>query len=591
MSVIQSLVFDLIAALWIAILFFVFFFWLPEQFFARAIAPDNRIVSTGTRMTLITVAAVLSLSALHLFNWLTLVLFYALCFLAIASIQTRQNPLATIKLTLQGLAFVVLDLLDRGLSPELYKKAHQSWRLGQRQLNRFFETIRIVINKNKLTFLALAVILTLAILLRFEYPLQEMRFTHSDRYSTLLATRQLIAGERAQVNYVPVLPAIAAVISLLGGIDAMQVVRFLCPLWGLLLVLSVGYNVRSLTQNTTAALIATLGLGAYLFTWTGKLPELPDWWQQWLSIITQNLNASLVRQWAGGELEIGATFLLVAIALWGHKQTAWIDSICSLAIVTLTAPILLILAGIGAIGLIGGRRFAFTSVAIAWVALGLLAATPEHQWGWERSFLLTLPVGLSLLCALLSLFIISLLSVLLGRWSEIVCLLIVFALSINFLLPLPPKIDYLEYEIAARKTLELRSRFPIKSWVIAAPVEQLAESYGAGWYEDLAMFVQKYANKVGDRDFQFSYSVPHLFVFVEKKPFVTSLITTQDIPNSLLSDPTYRYYRSTAGRASLQYEALQMCETYRRIHADSTSIDYEDEEIRIYHFAIAPQNS
>jgi hypothetical protein len=587
-SVIQSLFLDLIAALWIAIVFATLFFWLPEQFFSRAIAPDNRTLGTGTRMTLMTVAAVLSLSTLHLFNWLTLVLFYGVCFLANASLQTRQNPLATIKLTLQRLAFIVLDLLDRGLSPELYKKARQSWRLGQRQLKVILKTIRIAINNNKLTFLALAVILTFAILSRLEYPLQEMRFTHSDRYGTLLATRQLIAGEQAQVNYVPVLPAIAAVISLLGGVDAMQVVRFLCPLWGLLLVLSVGYNVRSLTQNTSAALIATFSLGAYLFTWSGKLPELPDWWQQWLGIITQNLNASLIRQWAGGELEIGATFLLVAIALWGNqKQSAWIDSICSLAIVTLTAPILLILAGIGAVGLIGGRRFAFTLVAIAWVALGLLAATPEHQGGWERSFLLTLPVGLSLLGALLSLFAISLLGVLLGRWSEVVCLLLVFAISINFLLPLPPKIDYLEYEIAARKTLELRSRFPIKSWVIAAPLEQLAESYGAGWHEDLAMFVQKYVDKVGERDFQFSYSVPHLFVFVEKKPFVTSLITSQDIPNSLLDDPTYRYYRSTAGRASLQYEALQMCETYRRLHADTTSIDYEDEELRIYHFAIA----
>jgi hypothetical protein len=48
-----------------------------------------------------------------------------------------------------------------------------------------------------------------------------------------------------------------------------------------------------------------------------------------------------------------------------------------------------------------------------------------------------------------------------------------------------------------------------------------------------------------------------------------------------LADPTYRNYRSSAGRASLELAALRMCEEYRSAHP-ADSIFYEDEALRIY---------
>ncbi|OKH25675.1 hypothetical protein NIES593_04915 [Hydrococcus rivularis NIES-593] len=595
MSVIQNLLLDLIAALWVSALFIAVFFWLPGQLMssAKAKSPDSRAIAAWARMTLVAVAGVLSLSTLRLFSWFTLVLFCGLCFLLGWLFRHRRGAIAQLTLALQPLAFATVDWLDRGLFAELQQVARQSGRFLKIWLVRSLRSIRIAIEQNKLAVLALLVIFTFAILLRLEHPLLELRFSHPDSYRTLLITRQFLAGEQPQVNYVPVLPALATVVSLLGAIDAMQVIRFLSPLLGLLLVLSVGYHVRVLTQNTTAALIATYSLGAYLFTWHKEIhSNLPDWLQQWLSTIVESLNTSLIRQWAAGELEIGATFLLLAIAcccnagFGKQRQSAGIDIVCCLAIVTMTAPLLLILAFVGGIGLLGGRRFALAVVAIAWIALALLAASPENQQHWGQSFLLTLPIGLSLLWGLLSLLAIWLLSLILRRWSHAVCLILVFAFSLNFLLPLPPQIPYLEYDIAARKTLELRMLFPNKSWAIVAPVEQFSQSYGAGWYQDLAQVVNNYVKKVGNPDFKFPFSTPHLFIFVEKKPFITSAIAPQNVPYSLLSDPTYRYYRSAAGRASVQYEALQMCEAYRRTHAN-TSIYYEDDELRIYYFLLS----
>ena len=72
---------------------------------------------------------------------------------------------------------------------------------------------------------------------------------------------------------------------------------------------------------------------------------------------------------------------------------------------------------------------------------------------------------------------------------------------------------------------------------------------------------------------------------VEKIPFVTFLNEPDTIPDDLLSDRTYQYYRSSAGRASLEYEAMRMCKAYSRTHSRSSSVYYEDRELKIYRFS------
>jgi hypothetical protein len=345
----------------------------------------------------------------------------------------------------------------------------------------------------------------------------------------------------------------------------------------------------AISQNRTAVIGAMYSLGAYLFTLNIEIPNFaPNWLQQWLTTVTESLNSSLIRQSTGGDLEIGAMFLVLGLGrAWEasrnkHSRVALIDTVCCLVIVAMIKPTLLILALLGGISFIGGGRLALTVVTLSWIVLALVFALPENPWGWESTFLVTLPVGLSWLWGLLLIFISWLLSFIFGLWSEILCLILMLAIAINFLFPLPAKISYLEYDMAARKTLELRLRFPLKRWVIVAPIEQLAESYGAGWYEDLGLFVEKYSAKISKTNFRFHYSVPNIFVFVEKRPLMTGLNESQLLPYSVLSDPTYRYYRSSTGRASLQFTALQMCETYRHLHEKDVAIYYEDNDLRIY---------
>lgn len=187
----------------------------------------------------------------------------------------------------------------------------------------------------------------------------------------------------------------------------MQVFRFLQPLFGFLLVLSVGYSLQTLTQKNIVAWVGMFSLGAYLFTWSPEISQqLPLWYQQVLGTLIGSLNFSLVRQWATGDEEIAAMFLVLSLACFTKvyirklRPTAVLDTCCCLAMVAMAAPVLLTLALIGIVGVMGGRILGLAAVAISWLLLALLFAFSPEKFDFLRVFLITLPVGLSLLIGL-----------------------------------------------------------------------------------------------------------------------------------------------------------------------------------------------
>lgn len=584
----QFLILDLLTALWVCIIFVILFIWLPTK--NESQAGDlicDRVVGASARIVLATVAGVLGLTVLGLFNWFTLVLLYVGCLFTTQLHQHHWQVREFFRLVYLRFILVTADFLDPEALQKSQKLIYKIW-FSQKQ--RLFDKIRFDYLNNlpgMIFGLGLLVIFCFAAYQRFEYPLMQLRLGNPDSYSTLLVTRKILAGD-SSYSYIPVIPSLAATISLLGAIAPMQVVRFFGAIIGLLLVLSVGYSVCKLTKNRIAALVGMFSLGVYLFTWAYDLTAiLPNWWQQLSTTINESLNQSLVRQWTGGELEIGAIFLLCALARLsdlGSKQqkTAFIDAICCLVIVVITAPALLIIAVFSQIGIVVGANMSGAIAGITWVILAFVAAIPQNTFEIDQSFLLTLPVALSLLSGLFFALLTSFGRLVFGSLSEGVCLFLVFTISFNCLLPPEPNILYLEYEIAARKTLELEALFPTKQWMLVAPVEQFSQTYG-NFYEDLGLFVEKYSAQVKKADFKFPFSIPDLFIFVEKIPFATYPTEALEVSPSMLYDPVYRFYRSNAGRASLQLNALKMCEIYRSNHPN-TSIYYEDDVLRIYHF-------
>ena len=596
MSLIKpTILIDIISTLWVTIIAVCLFVWLPVCGIKTAVnnnivsqqKPSNDVFFLGLwlRNMFLILSGVLILSYFNLLNWLTVVLLYIAC-VNFNYLKSHGWKFYFLRQNIQNKIISLVDFLDKGLAfTNLMKNiAYSCKKTGQKSSDRLAV---LVTSKGVVFFALLIAVCGFTLLLRWEYPLSQLRFSHPDNYNTLLITRQILAKDYPLVDRLPAFSSLTAIISLLGSTEPMQVIRFLSPFVGIALVICVGFLVRVLTDNAYSALVATFTLGLYLFTF--KVTDLNI---DWLERIVESLNSSLIRQWTGNELELGTIFLLLGLGYcfqskhFVKKTHAFkVNLACSVALVGICAPSLIIIFAIACIGLIGNKKQTLTAITLAWIVLAVFAAMSQGKIAWLQSFLLTLPVALSLLAGLLFAVVSDLIEIFIPKGHEIFCLGLIFSLSINFFLPLAPSLTYLEYDMAARKTLEIKNRFPAQSWTLVAPIEQLAQIYGEGWYEDLALFVEQYAEEVKQPEFAFPISGEDLFVMVEKIPFVTFPDEPDVLPNSVLSDRTYQYYRSTAGRASLEYEALRMCKAYSRLHSNTSDIYYEDRELIVYHFA------
>jgi hypothetical protein len=614
----SSLVFDVLASGWVVIVFIILFWLLPLVAFPQASLPSlaSRIVGAFVRtVTTIAIGSILW-TKLGLFTWITAVLVYltGLGIGWLASHQWQSHP--KFERIGQQIAIATIDIFDRGVSAsQLGRWLMFPWKSIDRSIQTLLdahsERMLVTIGSPKerqrqrwsLPVIVLTAIVTIAIIgstiwLRFEHPLTEFRFSHPDTYGRLLITQQILARDLPQVNYLPIFASLAAFLSALSGIHPLQVVHLLGAIVGTLIVLSIGYTVGSLTKNGSAALAATYSLGAYLFTWNLPISaRLPLGVQQCLGTLRDTLDRGLIRSWAVGEAELGALFVILAIgcstqiARARQRTEAIVNTLCCVLLVALICPHLLIPILFGGFGSIFGRQMALFMISIAWVTLGVLAAMPGNRFPTLTEMLITLPIGLSLLVGLLFVAIATAGRLLLASWSAPICLTIFIAITLNFCLPPIPSIDYLEYDAAARKAVEISRIFPYRQWTVVAPIEQLSQVYSRGWYEDLAQFTAKYQDRVATANFHFPHQTP-LLVFTEKRPFITDK-PEYPVPYSVLIDPTYRHYRSPSGRTKLAIAALQLCETYRRYHPDSR-IYYENDRLRIYEFpprSTAPQKN
>jgi hypothetical protein len=556
----------------------------------------DRTVHGFIRMLSLVILGTLLWARLGLFTWFTAVLTYSFSLFAIWLFGNNRHPQHNLQKLSQGFLAFFIDLYDRGISGRRLRASWERWWRNLRSgLGRSAGS-----SAEAVSIIAILAISLVAIALRFGHPLQELRFSAADSYSQLLATQQIVSRDVAlfdapsmAIFRVPVLAAITAFISTISGVDALHSQHFTMSLVGCWLVAALGYCLLELTSSLAASAVGMLGLGIYLFTSALPIPRwLSERVQSWLGEIISSLNLGWVRQWNPNEIEVAALFLLFGLAaaarISKHSQRldGWISAICCWLIISIAAPPLLVLLIAGGFGLILGRRVALFAVAVTWLALALLAAIPDRQLFVDPLFLRSLPISLSLLSGMAFMLLATALKGLLGIWTEPVGLMIVCALALNFCWPSNMAIEYLEYDVSARKTAEIGTIFPYKGWTLVAPSEQLSQSYRQGWYEDLAKFVENYGKSVKSPGFKLPIGTPQIFVMVEKQPFGGDR-SEPSVAYSTLSDPVYSNYRSPRGRSRLAAAAMELCETYAKNHADSR-VYYEDSLLKIYQFSGTP---
>jgi hypothetical protein len=287
------------------------------------------------------------------------------------------------------------------------------------------------------------------------------------------------------------------------------------------------------------------------------------------------------------EFALGLLFLLLALvflAEWCGNSRGWdslLDFMCCLLLTAIVSRVLLVIlvmaAGVLLLRPMAGL-LAFVMLCYGFVACAALytgITIPDEM----RTIL---PVATAILVGCLLTLIEAKLGARADRKAGTVLLAACLCIAVIWFRPQRLLGQYLEYESAARATQEIAHRFPRQTWVVVAPVEQLAETFGLGGYEDLAGFVEKYRGQVSSPEFHFQDAQEDLFVYVEKRPFQIFSREPETVSFSVLTDPTYRNYRSPGGRASLEAAALQLCESYRQYHSNM-DVFFENEVLRIYH--------
>jgi hypothetical protein len=441
----------------------------------------------------------------------------------------------------------------------------------------------LVLERREILVTCFAVMLLTTSILGAEHAVRELRLDQPGQYSALLHARQLILD--LPVGDQPlVFPAVIATTSLLSGRDPMQVTRFLSPAVGILTVLAIGLLIRACTRFGVACLAAMYCLGAAAFPPVRNDPAAAMSLAQKLESVIRVSPASLRPT---PEFGLGALFLLLALAVladWYKNSRRWdslLDFACCLVLVGLVSRSLLLIL-VTAAGVLLLQPMIGLVVLVAG-CYGLAAYATVSASTIDLSAVLTvLPiaaaVGVGCLFALTE----AMLARLSGRGVEATLLIAGLAVSVIWFPPHRVPGQCLEYEAAARVTQRIASQFPRQRWVVAAPVEQLAETFGLGAHKDLAGFVETYRNQVSNSEFRFPDAREDLFIYVEKRPFQIFSQEPETVSFPVLTDVTYRSYRSPGGRASLESAALQLCESYRQSHSDA-DVFFENEEVRIYH--------
>jgi hypothetical protein len=575
---------DVIEGAWILFTFLMAFFWVPAQLFSRPQNSDalTRIAGNGARMVLCVMVAVVLLSQLKALNATTVTLLFAGSLVA-SWLGRNAGSASRLWAKLQTTMIGTLRLIETwSFGLHLLPRARQPLPARPVARSRMIRWMAAV-ERREILLAAFAVVLLTTAIMGAEHAVRELRLDQPEQYGVLLHSRQLILDLPA-AGPPFVFPAVIATTSLLSARDPMQVTRYLAPAIGILTVLAIGMLIRACTGFGVACLAAMYCLGAAAFPPVRIDPVIATSWTQKLENIVWVSPAGLR---ADPEFGLGLLFLLLALAIlvdWYKNFRRWdslLDFACCMVLVGLVSrPLLLILviaAGVLLLQPILGL------IALVLACYGLAAYASFQTGAIDPSTTLTiLPIAAAVAIGSLVALTEATLSPLPGKVAEVALLATGLVLAIIWFPPRQFPRQCLEYESAARITEQIAHQFPRQSWVVAAPVEQLSETFGLGAHEDLAGFVEKYQNQVSNSKFRFPDAREDLFIYVEKRPFQIYSHEPESLSFPTLMDVTYRSYRSPGGRASLESAALQLCESYRQHHSDS-DIFFEDEDLRVYH--------
>lgn len=376
------------------------------------------------------------------------------------------------------------------------------------------------------------------------------RLSSADEYALLASTHRVLSGE--WLGTLLPAPSLVAMVSMVSATEPMQVVRFLKPVLHLACAVSVASLVRRATWQRHLAWLCGAAAGVTLLRVHSSVDLL--------AVTTLVAGLAMLQRARRMQVSVASAFGVLALSV-------------------LAVPPLGIFAAAGAAVVVGAPlRFVPEGVGIVM----LLAALVEPHLFDGRTSLAPcfFAIGAGLACRQ----IVRQPLRAIGRVTQSLpyarAALAAPAL-LMFVLPQAMQADYVESDSAARQALVLKESSIGRRWAVVGP-QELRIQFGANVpVIDLQEFVTRYGASAGAARFRFDVPVDRVYVFVEKRPILSSQsgISSRE---AVLDRAVYRIPRL---RANLQRAALELCEAYRRAHA-GVSVHYEDEELRIYSLSL-----
>jgi hypothetical protein len=276
--------------------FILFFVYLPTKIFLQP-RGTPRIEQFFENLILMASSAVILVHILvlaRIYSIVTLIFCYVM--LSGAMFWYREKALVITRLMAFRIEKVVLvlDILDHVVDPEV--RAWESLKNKWKRLKEWTKDRHALIHA-----VLFAAILFYSAVLRYADVFRSSAFGYSDPYTHLLWMKDLESGvlfPPGPPQHNPYYPkgfhAFLAILHGLTGLDGTSAVRLAGPLVGVLLVLSVYYAGRKLTQSRDAALVGMFVFGTFIqaiplldkhFVQDGKIQEFigPGFLAGWFS--------------------------------------------------------------------------------------------------------------------------------------------------------------------------------------------------------------------------------------------------------------------------------------------------------------------
>ncbi|GAC1648159.1 MAG: hypothetical protein NVS9B15_06840 [Acidobacteriaceae bacterium] len=532
----------------------------------RVLEATANTILRMSRVVLITTLVVHALSFANLLNAFTLLLTYFLLLLTRSLMVLRQTSTAPATVVGQWALLRLIRVREEGGTAALFRNTAGEFR---KSLKRRMDIAYRRAGTHPAMLAAAAVVLLIIFIRQLAPGFRELRLPHPDYYDMLLRTNQIMFN-RPRSGVPTLFSGILAGAATITSVDTLEVAHIFITLMNLLMGTVVGLVVALCTRSPAFAVLAV-----YIASSRTVVTDL-----------AAKLSSLPLHPYASPDVIVGLCCALLALVGFSRLRSQYrtavlVDTGCCIVLAFWANTFTGALAASTVVAALMPLRRSALLWAAGWIAVFLVFRQTQMH-GMPASIVVVMAtVALTLTCF-------ELLKSAAHYSDELVSvavLLVILILEMSSGAAIQPW--YVEHDAAPRTLLRAKGELPRASWIVVGPVEQLAESYGTGYYEDLAAFVNKNAMSAAEPSFRLSGYPLHVLVYIEKRPLPAFKEDREDLPYDVITDPTYRNYRSPGGRASLEFEALLACERYRTTH-QGASIYYEDESLRVYHFESRP---